>query len=323
MKKILVVGGAGYIGSHMVLELLDHSYTPVVFDNLSTGTLQALPKVTFIQGDLLDPSALENLFVKHTFEAVMHFAALTEVGLSGEQPELFYRHNVIGSLNLFDAMLKHKVSKLIFSSSAAIYGNNKKGCVSEQERASPINPYGKTKWIIEEVLKDYVNSHGWKVTTLRYFNAAGCDSQLRTGIYHKNPTLVIPVALKAALYQCPFTIFGTDYPTPDGTCVRDFIHVSDLCVAHRISLEALLEGAPGEVYNLGAGIGSSIREVLSAVRKLCPNSFEVNEGPRRAGDPALLIADISRAQSELNWKPKHSSLEEVVEDTYRWYSRTC
>jgi UDP-glucose 4-epimerase len=320
-KKILVTGGAGYIGSHMLLELRQKGFDPIVFDNLSSGCREAVGEAPLFIGDLLNKIDLENVFSTHSFSGVIHFAALTEVEKSVKNPHDFYVQNVQGSLNLLESMRQFGVSNLIFSSTAAVYGDSPEIMVKEEAPLNPKNPYGMSKLMVEKIIQDYEKAYGLRATILRYFNAAGCDPQKRTGIYQKKPTLLIPVAVKTALGQlASFTLFGNDYHTVDGTCVRDFIHVQDLCSAHLEALERLFKGESGDVYNLGQGYGTTVREVLDTVIDISGQQFTVIEGARREGDIGALVADISKAKRELQWEPKRSSIRELVQDTLNWYS---
>jgi UDP-glucose 4-epimerase len=322
MKKgiILVTGGAGFIGSVVNLMLLEAGYETIIYDNLSTGNAHAVAGGVLIQGDLDDKNKLDEVFSHYPIQAVLHFAASTDVGESVANPSLYYANNFVNSLNLMDAMVKHGVRSLIFSSTAAVYGMPDLPLIIEDIPCHPINPYGMSKWMTEQALKDYAEAYGLKSVSLRYFNAAGADSTGRIRSYKKKENNLIPIVINAILRKTPVTIFGTDYPTPDGTCVRDYIHVDDLGRAHLLALEKLLTGNASPCYNLGNGEGYTVREVLEAAERVTGHPIEVIEGPRRPGDPALLLADASRAERELGWIPEHPNIDEMVKDA--WKART-
>lgn len=318
-KKVLVTGGAGFIGSQVNKMLLDAGYQTVVLDNLSRGFQEMVKKGTFVQGDLNDKESLKLLFKRYPIDSVMHFAAFTSVGESVQKPALYYQNNVANTLNLLEAMVEAGVKKLVFSSSAAVYGIPQKMPLAEDHPCNPINPYGETKWMVEKILKDFDRAYGLKFCALRYFNAAGGDpdgvlKQLKT-----DSSNLIPIILTCLnqIPQKPVTIFGTDYPTPDGTCIRDYIHVWDLGAAHIAALENLQKGESSNIYNLGNGSGYSVREVLTAAEKVTGLKIKVIEGDRRPGDPPVLIADSSRAQKELNWKPIYPFLDKIIEHAWK------
>jgi len=319
---ILVVGGAGYIGSHTAKQLLKAGHEMVVFDNLSRGHREMVLGGRFVEGNVLDRGALQATFEQHPIDAVMHFAALTAVGESVSDPQSYYRNNVTGTLNLLDAMREHDVDRLVFSSSAAVYGNPDRIPISEEHAKQPVNPYGRTKWMMEQILADYAQAYGLRSISLRYFNAAGSDPEGDIGEWHDPETHLIPIVLEAALGDRPrIEIFGTDYDTPDGTCIRDYIHVVDLAEAHLLALEYLAAGGDGGALNLGTGEGHSVREVIDACQKVSGKEIPVLEGPRRPGDPPALIADPSRAREELRWEAKHPRLEEIVRTAWAWMTR--
>ena len=328
MKNILVVGGAGYIGSHMVLALQDAGYSVVVFDNLSRGFADAVGSVQFIVGDLCSPSDLDACFTLQHIDLVMHFAALAYVGESVTEPEHYYQNNVVGTLNLLAAMRKHGVKKLVFSSTCAIYGEPEQLPINESHTQRPINPYGRTKLMIEHALTDYAIAYGLQSTSLRYFNAAGCDSQGRAGERHAPESHLIPLALAEALRvkrggkttETGLQVFGVDFPTPDGSCVRDYIHVSDLCQAHLLAAERLLGLVTGcaEFYNLANGTGFSVLEVIAACREITGVPIQYHIAPRRDGDPAILIGDASMAEKVLGWRPEISELSAIIETAWVW-----
>jgi UDP-glucose 4-epimerase len=327
-KNVLVVGGAGYIGSHMVLALEDAGYLPVVFDNLSRGHADAVSNAPLVVGDLRSAADLEACFAAHRVDLVMHFAALAYVGESVTEPELYYQNNVVGALNLLSAMRKHGLRRFVFSSSCSTYGEPEHVPIAETHPQRPINPYGRTKLIIEQALADYAGVHGLQSVSLRYFNAAGCDPDGRAGERHDPETHLIPLVLAEALrtknggkpVQTALRVFGGDFPTPDGSCVRDYIHVSDLCRAHLLASERLLsDKAKGaEVYNLANGIGFSVLEVIAACREVTGQPIEYQLMPRRPGDPASLIGDGRRALEVLEWKPDYAELKAIIRSVWKW-----
>jgi UDP-glucose 4-epimerase len=316
---ILVVGGAGYIGSHMVKALCRKKIAVTTFDNLSSGYRDAVTGGKFIHGDLSDRAALRALFKQQHFDGVLHFASHIQVGESVIEPSKYYHNNVTCTLNLLDAMCSHQVKCFIFSSSAAIFGEPEKLPIDETHPKNPINPYGRTKWMVEQILADYDLAYGLRSVSLRYFNAAGADPFGRIGERHHPETHLIPLVLKAASGQRPgITVFGRDYDTPDGTCIRDYIHVEDLCQAHLLALERLLNGAHSTVYNLGNGNGFSVQEVIDTAGRISGRKIPIIEGDRRSGDPARLIADASKAVRELNWQPKYADLDSIVRHAWQW-----
>lgn len=319
---ILVTGGAGYIGSHTIKQLLKRGYDVVAYDNLSEGHRELVLCDELVEADLADLDMLRRTFKRYPIEAVMHFAAKTKVGESVEEPQRYYQNNVVGGLNLLRAMLEHDVGTLIFSSSAAVYGDPLEIPIKEDHPQQPKNPYGQTKWIFERILEDYARAYGIRYIALRYFNAAGSDPDLEIGEWHNPETHLIPIVLEAALRKRGHVeIFGTDYETEDGTCIRDYIHVNDLAAAHILALESLKDGNPTTAYNLGIGKGYSVREVIETCRRVTGREIEVVEGERRPGDPPMLVADPSRAQRELGWEPKFKRLEEIVETAWEWQRR--
>jgi len=324
MKKILVVGGAGYIGSHMVKMLSKSGHEVIVLDNLSTGFREMVKYGKLVIGDLADINLLENLFREHQFDGVMHFAANSLVGESMTNPAKYYRNNVGNTLNLLDVMVRHNVKHFIFSSTAATFGEPEYSPIDEAHPQNPINPYGSSKLMIERILKDYADAYDLNSVSLRYFNACGADPEGEIGECHDPETHLIPLILQAASgRRDSITIFGRDYPTEDGTCIRDYIHINDLCSAHALGLVKILKENNGEalMYNLGNGNGFSVKEVIDAVEDVVKNdnkTLTVNEGERRAGDPAILVADAQKATSELNWKPKFKNLKEIIEHAWSW-----
>jgi UDP-glucose 4-epimerase len=317
--RVLVVGGAGYIGSHMVKHLLRAGCEVVTFDNLSTGYRDAVLGGEFVLGDLADQTALETLFSGHRFDGVMHFASFIQVGESVKEPAKYYENNVTNTLNLLNAMVKHDVRRFIFSSTAAVYGEPRYVPIDEAHPKQPINPYGKTKWMVEQILEDYDRAYGLKSIALRYFNAAGADPEGELGERHEPETHLIPLVLQAASGRREhISVFGRDYDTPDGTCIRDYIHVTDLADAHWLALKKLLAGAESAAYNLGNGNGFSVQEVIDAARRVTGREIRIADRPRREGDPARLVADATRARQELGWKPQRNGLEDIIEDAWQF-----
>ncbi len=313
--KLLVTGGAGYIGSICVEELLKAEHEVTVFDNLSEGHRSAVdPRARLIVGDLQERASIEAAMAEVRPEAVMHFAANALVGESMVDPSKYFRNNIFGGLNLLDAMVAHGVKRFVFSSTCATFGLPEVVPISEAERQAPINPYGESKLAFEKILRWYDEIHGLRYVALRYFNAAGASE--RFGEDHRVETHLIPNILKVALGQKSHVeIYGTDYPTPDGTCIRDYIHILDLAQAHLLAL-----GAPeSRCYNLGTGGGSSVREVIATCEKISGKTIAVEEKPRRPGDPARLIAASTRIHEELGWSPRFQSLETIIESAWRWH----
>ncbi len=319
-KTILVTGGGGYIGSHTVKELLKKGYQVIVFDNLSSGYKQAVFKpAKLIIGDLLDIKKLKLLFKKYQFGAVIHFAGSIEAEESMERPEDFFRNNVVSSLNLLETMICYKVRYLIFSSSAAVYGEARENPIDEDAEVKPINCYGATKMIVEEMLKYFDKIHGLRYISLRYFNAAGADSEGNLGEVHKPETHLIPKILKeSVLGNKPAYIYGTDYKTPDGTCIRDYIHVSDLAQAHILAFEYLKAKNKSEIFNLGTEKGNSVKEIIDLTKKITGIDFQVLEDKKRPGDPAILVASSKKAKDKLRWEPRYN-IYDIIETAYRWH----
>jgi len=316
---ILVTGGAGYIGSHTVKQLLKQGYDVVVFDNLSEGHREFVLTEHFVEGDLLDIEALRNAFTRYPIDAVIHFAALTKVGESVSDPQKYYVNNVAGTLHLLQSMREHNVGRIVFSSSAAVYGDPQQVPIPEEHPKTPINPYGQTKWMMEQIMNDFAHAYDLRYIALRYFNASGSDPDGDIGEWHEPETHLIPIVLEAALGErSHIEIFGTNYETPDGTCIRDYIHVSDLAEAHILALEHLKTGGESGAYNLGTGCGHSVREVIDVCQEISGRLVPVIEGPRRPGDPPVLVADALRAGVELGWKPKRSDLETIVKTALSW-----
>lgn len=314
-KSLLVTGGAGFIGSHFVKKASLAGYHVVTFDNLSTGLKENVKYGTLIQGDLADTHALNAIFGSHHFDAVVHFAASIDVAESSADPLKYYDNNVSNTINLLKSMRLHNVQNLIFSSTAAVYGQSKTNPISENHPCQPINPYGETKLIVEKLLADCDLAYGLKSICLRYFNAAGGDPEKELVTQKSKHSHLIPLLLKSLKSSFhPITVYGTDYPTPDGTCVRDYIHVEDLASAHLLALEKLLKGGPSATYNLGNGKGYSVKEVIAAAENVTGKKANVILGERRPGDPPALVADPSKARQELGWLPQYPLLEEIVRD---------
>jgi UDP-glucose 4-epimerase len=320
--KILVVGGAGYIGSHMSMLLRENGHAVTVMDNLSSGHRDAVPGARFVQGDLADRALLDRVLASQRFDGVMHFASFIQVGESVASPSKYYLNNVSNTLNLLDAMVKHRVGRLIFSSTAAVFGEPMYVPIDEDHAKTPANPYGRTKWMVEQILADYDRAYGLRHSCLRYFNAAGADPGGRLGERHDPETHLIPLVLKAACGRRPsITIFGTDYDTRDGTCIRDYIHVTDLCHAHLLALQRLMDGEASRAYNLGNANGFSVREVVETARRVTARPISVSEAARREGDPARLIADSKRARTELGWRPQYGELAVIIGHAWAWENR--
>ena len=323
-EHILVTGGAGYIGSHTCKVLAAHGYTPVTYDNLSTGNAHAVQYGPLEQGDIADGDRLGAVIDQYAPHAAIHFAAFSLVGESVVDPGLYYRNNTMGTITLLDTLLAKFVSNIVFSSTCATYGTPQKLPMDETTPQAPINPYGRSKLMIEHVLRDYVQAYGMNAVALRYFNAAGADPDGQIGEEHDPETHLIPLMLDAAHSQDPakaLTVFGDDHPTPDGTCIRDYIHVMDLAVAHVKAL-GLMDREPGfHALNLGTGAGFSILELIEATRRITNQSVPYSMGPVRAGDPPELVADPRLAQEKLGWIPKMSDVDSLLQTTWNWVSR--
>jgi UDP-glucose 4-epimerase len=322
MSKILVTGGAGYIGSHVNKALAAKGYDTLVLDNLVYGHREFVKWGEFVLADLSDRSSLELVFQKNNIQAVMHFAAFAYVGESVEDPRKYYRNNVSNTINLLDTVLDHKVKAFIFSSSCATYGIPQHVPIAENHPQNPMNPYGQSKFMIEKILADYDDAYGLPYVSLRYFNAAGADPDCEIGEWHDPETHLVPILLDAAIgrRQC-IEIYGTDYPTKDGTCIRDYIHVLDLAQAHILALEYLLSGGRSDVFNLGNGNGFSVREVMSCAREVTKTSIAEKESPRRAGDPPVLVGSAEKAGMELGWKPRFNDLNSIIDTAWRWHRK--
>lgn len=316
---VLVVGGAGYIGSHMVKILAQAGHQVTTLDNLSNGYRDAVHYGEFVEDDLADSAGLERLFKAQNFDGVMHFASFIQVGESMQKPADYYQNNVVNTLNLLDTMRSHGVDKFIFSSTAAIFGEPQQVPIDEAHPKNPINPYGRSKLMVEQMLQDFGAAYGLKSVCLRYFNAAGADPDNELGERHEPETHLIPLVLQAASgRRSHINVFGDDYDTPDGTCIRDYIHINDLCDAHLLALQQLWDGGDSAAYNLGNGQGFSVQEVIDTARKVSGREIPVQVSARRAGDPARLVADSARAKSELNWQPKYADLNQIIEHAWKW-----
>ena len=319
---ILIVGGAGYIGSEINKELVNAGYQTVVFDSLVSGHKEAVKWGEFVQGDLSNLDDIRTVFNKYKIEAVLDFAAFIEVGESVLNPQKYYYNNLVNTLNLLQVMKEFEVNKIIFSSTAATFGEPKYTPIDEVHPQWPINPYGWTKLMIERVFSDYDVAYGLKYVALRYFNACGASDEADIGENHNPESHLIPLVLDAAIGKREnIKIFGTDYPTPDGTCVRDYIHVVDLASAHLLALKHLLNGGESKQYNLGNGKGFSVREVIEAVKKVTGKSFQVLEVERRPGDPPVLVASSEKIKNELGWEPKYTEIEAIVATAWKWHQK--
>jgi UDP-glucose 4-epimerase len=320
LLNVLVTGGAGYIGSHAVRVLKDAGYKAVVYDNFNRGHREAVKDFTVIEGNIADRKKVMGVCKEYQIGAVMHFAAHSQVGESVEKPALYYINNVSGGLIMLDAVVEAGVRNFIFSSSAAVYGEPSEVPIPEDHPKNPANPYGETKVVFENALKYFEMAYGLRSVSLRYFNAAGAAADGTIGEDHEPETHLIPLVLQAALGQRDkVVVFGDDYPTADGTAVRDYIHVDDLADAHVRALELLLKGEPNSVYNLGNGQGYSVLEVIQAVERVTGNKVPYEIGKRRAGDPAVLVASAVKAGRELGWRPRYGELEKIIESAWRWH----
>jgi len=320
--KVLVVGGAGYIGSHMVKMLVDQGHSVVTFDNLSSGFRDAVLGGEFVQADLADIPAIDRVFEQYKPEAVMHFASYIQVGESVQHPDKYYLNNFTNTLNLLNVMVKHDVKNFIFSSTAAVFGEPEYVPIDEAHVKNPLNPYGRSKWMVEQVLADYERAYGLKSVCLRYFNAAGADPSGLLGERHEPETHLIPLVLQAISGRRPhISVFGRDYDTPDGTCIRDYIHIVDLCSAHLLALKQLIKTGTSMRFNLGNGAGFSVQEVIAATERVSGKKVKVVEGPRREGDPARLVADATLARETLGWSPIYAELDTIIAHAWQWETK--
>jgi len=320
VKSVLVTGGAGYIGSHACKVLAQRGYQPVCFDNLSTGWAEAVKYGPFIEADLMDRAALDAAFAEYAPVAVMHFAAFSQVGEATTNPGKYWRNNVLGSLSLIEAAVAAGCLDFVFSSTCATYGDQDGVLLSEDSPQHPLNAYGSSKRAVEEILRDFGGSAGLRSVIFRYFNVAGADPEGEIGECHRPETHLIPVMLEAIDGMRPeLVIHGTDYPTPDGTCIRDYVHVMDLVDAHVLGLEWLLDAKGSRVFNLGTGAGFTVKEVIGHARAATGHKVPHRFGPRRGGDAAILVSGSQRALTELGWDPKHSSLKVMIKDAWTWH----
>ena len=320
--KLLVLGGAGYIGSHTAVELLESGHEVVIVDSLVTGYEAAVPEgASFYQGDIRDYDFLNDLFKKEAIDAVIHFAAFSLVGESVTDPLKYYENNLYGTKVLLKAMIDNGVNKIVFSSTAATYGEPENIPILEDDRTCPTNPYGETKLAMEKMMKWSANAYGLKYVSLRYFNACGAHKSAKIGEAHNPESHLIPLVLQVPNGKREsVSIYGTDYDTPDGTCIRDYIHVTDLAKAHILAVEYLMNGGESNVFNLGNGVGYSVREVIETARRVTGHPIPAVEIPRRAGDPARLVASGEKAKEILGWKPEITELEDIIRSAWAWHS---
>ncbi|MEZ1314568.1 UDP-glucose 4-epimerase GalE [Pseudomonas fluorescens] len=317
--NFLVVGGAGYIGSHMVKQLRRAGHDLVVADNFSTGYRSALMGAHLVELDIADAQALDALFASQRFDAVFHFASFIQVGESVSEPAKYYQNNLAATLTLLQAMVRANVRRFIFSSTAAVYGDPVHVPIDEDHPKAAINPYGRSKWMVEQMLEDFDRAYGLKSVCLRYFNAAGADPEGQLGERHEPETHLLPLILQAASgRRAAITVYGRDYDTPDGTCIRDYVHVSDLVAAHALAVDYLLAGGASTAFNLGNGQGFSVQQVIDTARRVTGKEIRVDDAPRRAGDPPRLVANPERAIRVLGWKPQFAALEQIVTHAWAW-----
>ncbi len=323
--SILVTGGAGYIGSHTVLALQSQGYQIIVLDNLVYGhreLIENFPQVKLIVGDINDVELLKSIFTTYDIAAVIHFAAYAYVGESITNPRKYYRNNVVGSLSLLETMVDHGVDKIVFSSTCATYGIPDTIPIQEDHPQRPINPYGTSKLVVEKILLDFAQAYDLNSVIFRYFNAAGADPKGHLGEDHEPETHLIPLILYTALGKRPhINIYGTDYPTPDGTCIRDYIHVTDLANAHVLGLEYLLQGGKTDIFNLGNGNGFSVREMIEAARLVTDRQIKVVEGDRRGGDPPMLVGSSEKARQVLGWQPQYTGAVDILSHAWNWHQQ--
>lgn len=321
MTNCLVTGGAGYVGSHCCKELAKAGFTPVTVDSLFRGHSSFVKWGPLCEGDVRDGNFLDSVFARYKPAAVFHFAGLTYVGESVEKPDLYYSNNTAGTLSLLEAMRRGGCGNIIFSSTAAVYGNPEYSPIDEKHAKNPINPYGTSKLFVEQILADYERAYGMKYAALRYFNASGADADGEIGERHSPETHLIPLIIEAAMgKRDSIKVFGTDYPTGDGTAVRDYIHVTDLASAHIKAMKMLTGGGASMALNLGTGRGNSVMEVIESVRRVSGRNFTVAEAPRRAGDPPLLVADPALAKKTLDWQCVSNDIDEIVTSAWRWHN---
>jgi UDP-glucose 4-epimerase len=317
--NILVTGGAGYIGSQVVLDLARNGHQPIIFDNLSKGHKEAVKAGLLIEGDLCDSTLIKKVLTEEKIDAVIHLAAYSLVGESVQDPQKYFQNNIGNGMILLDAMLACNVKYFVLSSTAAVYGEPDQIPITEEHPKKPTNPYGFSKLTLEGILDAYDRAYGLRYISLRYFNAAGADPEVEIGEDHNPESHLIPIVLQAALGIRPnIQLFGNDYPTPDGTCIRDYIHVADLSQAHILALQSLIQGGASRCFNLGIGHGYSNLQVIETARKVTGKQINVIETPRRPGDPAVLVASSDRIKRELGWNPKYSGLDEIIETAWKW-----
>lgn len=317
---ILVTGGAGYIGSHACKALARAGFTPITFDNFSTGWRDAVRFGPCVEGDLTDKTSIARVFQEHDPKAILHFAALSRVDEAMSNPGLYWRNNVLGSLNLIEAAMEHGCLDFVFSSTCATYGDQDNVVLDESSPQEPLNAYGASKLTVERILHDFGVTHGLRHVIFRYFNVAGADPEAEVGEFHRPETHLIPIVLDAvAGVRDGVTIYGADYPTEDGTCIRDYVHVSDLVDAHVLGLRWLMEGKGNQVFNLGTGSGFSVREVIDSARRVTNRDVPTTLGDRRAGDAVKLVSGSTRAEEELQWQPQKSTMHQMIEDAWRWH----
>lgn len=320
--NLLIIGGAGYIGSHMVKRLLATKHVVTILDNLSTGYRDAVLGGEFIRGDIGDRALLDKVFFEHKFDAVLHFASFIQVGESVKKPDIYYQNNLSNTINLLNAMIAADVKCFIFSSTAAIFGEPSYTPIDEAHPKQPINPYGRSKWMVEQILEDYDHAYGLKSVCLRYFNAAGADPDGEIGERHEPETHLIPILLQVASGRRKrASVFGVDYPTPDGTCIRDYVHVVDLCDAHIAALSYLRDSNRSARFNLGNGNGFSVAQVIEAVESVTGKHLSIDYVERRPGDPAILVADATLARTTLGWSPHYDGLETIVRHAWEFEQR--
>ncbi len=317
-ETVLITGGAGYIGSHTAHLMAQRGYNVIILDNFIYNQNFNYTWATVVRGDFGDKNLLEKIFSEYSISAVIHFAGFIAVGESVKNPIKYYENNVIKTFHLLSSMIEHQVKMIIFSSSAAVYGMPERLPLTEDCRKQPVNPYGNTKLIIEYLLQDFAKAYDIKFVALRYFNACGAEAQNGLGEYHIPETHIIPLAIRAALEDRPFNVFGDDYETPDKTCIRDYLHVTDLAEAHLCALRYLQKGGDSDCFNLGTGHGYSVREILDMVAYVCGKKLKFNNCARREGDPSILVADPSKAKEILKWKATHSDLEKIIKDAYQY-----
>jgi len=320
--KILIAGGAGYIGSHVVKMLNQRGYETLVIDNLSTGHREFLKWGDWVIGDIGDVELLDSVFQKYPIEAVMHFSAYSLVGESVNHPQKYYENNTAKTLSLLGSMLNYDIKKFIFSSTCATYGLPQTIPITEELPQNPINPYGMSKLMVEKILQDFTSAYDLRFVSLRYFNAAGADLDSEIGEWHESESHLIPLVLDAALGRREkIQIFGTKYPTPDGTCIRDYIHVNDLAGAHILALEYLLNGGESDSFNLGNGNGYSVREVIETAKRVTGRNIFYEEVDNRPGDPPILIGDSNKIRKQLNWNPEYAELDIIIESAWKWHKK--